>query len=314
MRCSLAISFVAVTALHAGSYSFDFLDIGVGTRARALGGSFVSVADDGSAMLWNPAGSSNAASSRFYFSHNSNFSGMATMDYISFVKPIVGHSSFSLAVIRHKVDDIPIFPELEGTPEERDTTPELQGDGNPLGYFGETASIYFINVAKKFRIKGSLISLGGNFKYFDESIYNTNATGIGVDLGTILSFNAKIPGTFGVGISMQDIAGTQIVWNTRSQAKDEIPMNWRLGVHYLVPIARFSTTLRFSYDRTTRYEGTNHAGIEYSFKENFVADLGWNQSKWCFGTGVKFWKICIQYGFITHSLGSSQAVSMEFIL
>ena len=314
MVACIAIIFCFVAALQAGSYSFDFLDLGIGTRARALGGSFASIADDGSALLWNPAGPSQASSSRFYFSHNANFSGMATIDYVSFIKPIVGNSSFSIAIIRHQVEDIPIFPELEGTPEERDTTPELQGDGNPLGYFGETANIYFMNIAKKIRFKGLDLALGGNFKYFDESLYGATGTGIGLDLGSILNFKTGIPGTFGIGISIQDIGGTQIVWNTQSETKDEIPMNYRMGFHYRIPVSQFQSHLRASFDRNTRYDGSNHLGIEYSFKEHFIADIGWSESKWSFGTGFRFWKIGVQYGFITHTLGSSHAMSMEFIL
>lgn len=310
----LLLACFSVTALSAGSYSFDFLDLGIGTRARALGGSFVSVADDGSALLWNPAGSSCVTSSRFYFTHNANFSGMATIDYLSFIKPIVGSSSFSVAIIRHRVDDIPIFPELEGTPEERDTTPELQGDGNPLGYFGETANIYFFNIARMLMVRGTRLAIGGNFKYFDETLYGANGTGIGIDIGSMLTFTTRIPGEFGMGVTLQDVSGTQIVWNTASEAKDRIPMNYRMGLHYRIPVSTFQSHLTIGFNRTTRYEGSNHFGAEYSFRDHFIADIGWNESRWSFGTGFRFWKIGLQYGFITHILGSSHAMSMEFIL
>jgi hypothetical protein len=312
--CILCTVLSLTASLRAGSYSFDFLDLGIGTRARALGGSFVSMADDGSALLWNPAGSSSANSSRFYFSHNANFSGMSTIDYISFIKPIIGSSSFSVAFIRHAVDDIPVFPELEGTPQERDTTPELQGNGIPLGYFGETAHIYFVNIAKMVTLHGNRLSIGGNFKYFDESLYGASATGIGLDIGTILAFKMMIPGMFGIGICMQDISDTRIVWNTQSETKDAIPMNYRMGLHYRIPISAIQSSFSIGFDRNTRYEGSNHVGMEYSYRDHFVVDMGWNQSKWSFGTGCKFWKIGVQYGFITHTLGSSHAMSMEFIL
>ncbi len=319
MRKTTALGFLLfiplmVCPLKAGSYAFDFVDLGIGTRARALGGSFTSIADDGSSLLWNPAGSSHAPSATFYFSHNVNFSGMATIDYIAFIKPIVGSSSFSIAVLRHAVDDIPIFPELEGTPQQRDTMPELQGDGNPLGYFGETATIYFVNIAKQLNFRGMPLSIGANFKYFNESLFSAEATGIGLDIGTILILKTKIPGTIGIGINMQDLSGTRIVWNTKSEAKDEIPMNYRMGVHYHIPVASIKSSFRASLDRNTRYGGTTHAGIEYSFNDIFFGDMGWNESRWSFGTGCRFWKIGIQYGFITHTLGSSHALSMEFIL
>ncbi len=305
----------AITApLSAGSYAFDFLDLGVGTRAKALGGSFVSIADDGSSLLWNPAGTSQVRSSRFYFMHNSNFSGYSTVDYISFIKPIVAQSFFSVAVIRHSVGEIPIFPELEGTPEERDTTSSLQGDGNPLGYFGETAHIYFINLSKLIKLKAAHLSLGGNFKYFDETMYSTTGTGIGLDIGTIVSFSTAVPGQFGIGLNLQDATGTQILWNTASQRKDIIPTNYSLGFHYKKQIHKLHSQFLITYDYHSRYGGSHHSGFEYSYRDYFLLQLGLNQTNWSFGTGIHFWKIGIQYGFISHTLGSSHVMSMEFLL
>ncbi|TES90622.1 MAG: hypothetical protein E3J87_09650 [Candidatus Cloacimonadota bacterium] len=313
------IFFLSFTILSAGNYSFDFLELGVGTRAKALGGSFVSVADDGSSILWNPAGTSRISSSRFYFMHNSNFAGMSNIDYISFIKPIVARSFFSIALIRHSVNDIPIFPELEGTPEERDTTPAMQGDGNPMGFFGEKANIYFINLSKLFEIKNLNFSLGGNFKYFDETFRVFDAdyggTGIGVDIGGIITLKTKkIPGRLTIGLNLQDATGTQILWNTTSQKKDIIPTNYRFGLNYRKEVEKIESSFLLTFDYNTRYDGSQHTGLEYSYKENFLVDIGWNKGRWSFGTGFKFWKIGIQYGFISHTLGPSHSVSMEFIL
>ncbi|MCK4233128.1 UPF0164 family protein [candidate division WOR-3 bacterium] len=307
--------FVSISTIWGGSYSFDFLDLGVGTRAKALGCSFVSIADDGSSILWNPAGTSQVSSSRLYFTHNSNFSGMSIIDYISFIKPIVAQSYFSIAVVRHNVNEIPLFPELEGTPEERDTTPSLQGDGNPMGYFNEMANVYIINLSKLIRLKHLNFSVGGNFKYFDETIYKTGGTGIGIDVGGIIVLKTKkIPGKLTLGVNLQDAMGTQILWNTVSQRKDIIPTNYRFGVNYKKEFKKIKSSFLVSFDHNTRYDGSRHIGLEYTYTENFLVDFGWNQGKLSFGTGFKFWKIAIQYGFITHTLGSSQSVSMEIIL
>lgn len=303
------------TYLSAGSYSFDFVDIGIGTRAKSLGGSFVSIANDGSSLLWNPAGTAKVSSSHLYFTHNSNFSGMSNIDYVSFVKPIMAKSYVSIALIRHSVSDIPIFPELEGTPEERDTTPALQGDGDPMGYFDEIANIYFFNLSKAFRFRNGNVSIGGNVKYFDETIYGTGGTGIGLDIGAILSIKIKgIPGEFSYGINLQDATGTQILWNTPTQRKDVIPTNYRLGTHYKKRFDRILSTFLISADFNSRYEGSTHFGFEYSYQDNFHCDIGLNQNKITFGTGFRFWKIGIQYGFIPHSLGTSHSISMELIL
>jgi|GEM_PF-4515392 len=307
--------FWSVSIANAGKYSFDFLSSGIGTRAKALGASFTSIADDGSALLWNPAGTCLFPSSQFYFTHNSNFSSMSSVDLISFTKPIVGKSAVSVAILRHGVSDIPIFPQLEGTPEERDTTPSMQGDGNPLGYFSESANIYYVNVSKQLNLRKAKFLLGGNFKYFNESLWGYSGTGIGTDFGGIFVFpRLKLPGILSIGINIEDAFGTQILWNTESQSKDNIPTNYRFGFNYFTSLNKIKSGIMLSFDYNFRYEGSKHFGIEYSYKNNFILDTGWNKGTLSFGTGFKFWKIAIQYAFISQTLGSSHSVSMGFTL
>ena len=40
----------------AGTTAAKFLSIGVGSKAVGMGGSYTSIADDATAMYWNPAG------------------------------------------------------------------------------------------------------------------------------------------------------------------------------------------------------------------------------------------------------------------
>ena len=43
-------------ANRTGGDAYPFLKIGVGAKAMGMGGAFVSLADDGTAPYWNPAG------------------------------------------------------------------------------------------------------------------------------------------------------------------------------------------------------------------------------------------------------------------
>ncbi|MBD3217903.1 MAG: hypothetical protein GF310_06450, partial [candidate division Zixibacteria bacterium] len=47
----------------------QFLEIGVSARAVAMGGSFTSIADDASAVYYNPAGMTQIFEKEFMFSH-----------------------------------------------------------------------------------------------------------------------------------------------------------------------------------------------------------------------------------------------------
>jgi len=301
--------------LIAGEYSFDFLDIGIGTRSRALGCTFVSIADDGASVFWNPAGTSLMQSSQFYFTHNANFGGLSTLDYISFIKPLLAKSSFSFAFIRHNVGEIPIFPELEGTSEERDTTPSIQGDGIPIGYFDESASVFIVNFSKSLFFSGNRLNVGCNFKYLNESIYSFNGTGIGVDIGFIIAIKQHLlPGQLTFGVSMKDASGTQIIWNTKTETKDIVLSDYRLGVSYKKKVNRINSSFMFAVEHSTRYDNNNHIGLEYTYKNHFLIDGGWNSGSFSIGTGFRFWKITIQYGFIPNAIGSSHSVSMTFTL
>jgi len=55
---------------RAGISTAQFLKIGVGARASALGDAFVAIANDVSALYWNPAGLVQFKNDEIIFSHN----------------------------------------------------------------------------------------------------------------------------------------------------------------------------------------------------------------------------------------------------
>jgi outer membrane protein OmpA-like peptidoglycan-associated protein len=69
----LLLAFLAApsfsNAQGAGSTSTNFLKIGMGARASAMGGSFTAVSDDATAIFWNPAGLVLADGTQFSLTH-----------------------------------------------------------------------------------------------------------------------------------------------------------------------------------------------------------------------------------------------------
>ena len=55
---TITLIFLLSASLHAseGGQGIPILDIGVGGKASAMGGAFISISDDATAILWNPAG------------------------------------------------------------------------------------------------------------------------------------------------------------------------------------------------------------------------------------------------------------------
>jgi long-subunit fatty acid transport protein len=67
---SFAQLFPTLGGQRAGISTLQFLKIGVGGRATAMGDAFIAVADDASSLYWNPAGLSQSMENQIFFSHN----------------------------------------------------------------------------------------------------------------------------------------------------------------------------------------------------------------------------------------------------
>ena len=98
------IFLIAVTALlgktsvasNNGQTAADFLNIGVGARAAAMGGAYTSVSDDATSVYWNPAGLMQLNSSQVVFSHFSWYQDIS-YEYIAVAYPTMNRWSFGLA-------------------------------------------------------------------------------------------------------------------------------------------------------------------------------------------------------------------------
>ena len=150
-----------------GTSAATFLRIPVGARAASMGEAFAAVSDDASSLFWNPGGIARVR----------NYALM--VDYSDWL-PGLHYTYFGLIMPVQTLGNIGISVTTLGTEEMDITTPD-----QPMGT-GETytaASIalgvsYSRNLTERF-------SFGGTFKYIDERILNSNATGLALDVGAI---------------------------------------------------------------------------------------------------------------------------------
>lgn len=68
---------------HGAGDAAHFLRAGLGARAYGLGGAFVALADDATAVYWNPAGLVQTSSFRFEGTYESRSGGLVDFQYIS---------------------------------------------------------------------------------------------------------------------------------------------------------------------------------------------------------------------------------------
>lgn len=150
-----------------GTASAAFLRIPVGARAVGMGSSFVSMKNDPSALYWNPSVISSAGSNALLVDHSPWLPGIS-FDFIGVVLPFESIGTIGISTTLLQTDEMDV------------TTPEA-----PMGT-GETftASSFAVGFTYS-RSLTDRFSIGGTFKYIRETIYNSSASGIAFDAGTI---------------------------------------------------------------------------------------------------------------------------------
>jgi hypothetical protein len=82
-----ALLLCPAVAVASGRLGGTAVNLGVGARAEAMGGAFVAVADDASALHWNPAGLGLVSDSRLSGTHTEWLGGVR-YEWLGFVQPV----------------------------------------------------------------------------------------------------------------------------------------------------------------------------------------------------------------------------------
>jgi len=99
---------------RSGISTAQFLKIGVGGRASAMGDAFVAVANDASALYWNPAGLSQFTQNQVMFSHNKWVVDI-NHDFLGLVYHMDATNSFGIALTSLSMKDMPVTTEFAPT-------------------------------------------------------------------------------------------------------------------------------------------------------------------------------------------------------
>ena len=323
----IALMLVHSGQVMGGKYAAEFLRIGVGSRALGMGGAFVAIADDGTAGYWNPAGLGNLRKHQVMFSHVQMFDNLAHHNFASLSVRVGNSMGIGISWVRLAVDDIPRYSELQGTKFDRFQNPDLRSTGLPDGYFGDIEDALMLSFGKGFFFDLALgggmmpvlipcrLSFGVNYKYISQSLDNAIGTGQGLDIGMKVDFlslasnETVVRRNLSLGLNLQDVTGTTVLWNTPNQTEDQLPLNLLIGMYYSELIPWLNTRVTLSMARDNSYQYTNHFGGEINIAKVLSLRAGMRDREFTAGAGFKILWLRVDYAFVSYDLGNSHRVS-----
>jgi hypothetical protein len=279
-----------------GTTAASFLNIDAGARGVGMGSAFVSVADDISSMYWNPAGLARMKHGEASFS-NTRWIADVSYNYAGVAIPLGQLGTLGANATFLTMDDM-----LRTTMANPEGTGETFSAGSYA--FGLT---YARSLTDRF-------SIGFNFKYIQERIWHTSATGMAVDIGTL--FDTQFQGMkIGMSISnygtkMQlsgrdlmvqmdidpSIAGNNPAINANLQTdKFDLPLLFRVGVSVDVLKGLYNSNLIVALDALHPNDDVEsvNVGLEYTFNKMVSLRAGYkslfarnSEEGLCFGGGL----------------------------
>lgn len=205
----LFASFYIQVKAQAPKYSNEFLSIGLGARAQAMGGAYVGIANDVTAAYWNPAGLSQIEGNiQIGLQHAELFAGIAKYDYAGLAAKVDATRTIGFTLIRFAVDDI------------IDSTDLIDADGNidynRLKSFSAADYAFLFTYSQKSKIEG--LRYGANVKVIHRIVGDfATAWGFGLDAG--LQYDKD---KWHFGLLAKDITSTFNAWHFNTENLDDV--------------------------------------------------------------------------------------------
>lgn len=216
-----------------GTTSAAFLEIGVGARPQALGGAFVSMADDALGMYWNPAGIGRATGFEAAFTHVSWLVD-TDFDFAGIVIPIGRPMALGFSVVSFSTGEQPVR-----------VVGQEEGTGEFYSSQDLAAMVSFaLNLTDRF-------SFGANGKYINQRVWNSSAAAIALDVGTL--YDTQLDG-LRIGFSVSNF-GSDMSLSGRdlrnvldpdalNEGVDNIPVSYETDSFALPLLFRFGLSYR----------------------------------------------------------------------
>lgn len=307
-RIIYAFGFLCLVCLKisfATKYAGDFEELGVSARAIGLGGAYVAVVNDASAIYYNPSATVRTKSQGFLLMHAESFGGIVKNNYLGIV--LFGQNQGAgLGILNNGVSNIKLTTLPDTTQPPSDTNqPILDRTVNANHW------VFYLNYSH--RIVSNLC-LGINAKMIYQTYGIASCFGMGIDFGGTLTFFEGLD----LGLRIRNLTSSPLFWNTKT--KELIPLRaffglartYRLNQDHLLLSFELETNPDAGLGNLTFAE---NIGIEYSYKQRLAARIGLYHRLVTLGFGASYKKFFLDYAYQTgyypqsQELGGSQKIS-----
>jgi opacity protein-like surface antigen len=298
-----------------GTSAAAFLSIGQGTRAIGMGSAFVAVANDPSALYWNPAGITKVNGVGFIVDHTTWIADI-DFNYLGLTYNLGNLGVLGVSFTTSNIGDMKVT-----------TIEKPEGTGETF-----TATDAAFGIAWAIQLTENF-SIGFNPKFVYQNIWKTSTSAIAIDMGVqyVTPFDGMILGmsisNFGTKMQLQGNS-TLVLYDPDPNSTGnngsipaylqtdswELPLIFRVGVAYdPIKIDQHRLTIALDALHVSDNNESVNLGGEYTFNDLFSIRGGYkslfletSEESFSLGAGIKqllLGNVAIQFDYAYQDFG-----------
>ncbi len=256
---------LGVTNAFAGKDAAAFLKKSVGVKAVGMGGAFTSIADDTSAIFWNPAG---LAQIQDYYSIYAMGTTGASDKYPGLKDVVPTHQFFAFSIPLQKFTEV-LGKTVIGVgyiSSKMDNIQHTDAGGQKLGTISDTDNAYYLSAGIPLWQTTTSLYLGASLKYITKNMSEVGVSdsGLDIDVGVIYSIDASEYGMINFGAIFQKGV---------NMGDDSAPMTTKVGASDKVLfVDKFQLTGAVDLVQRQEEPLSTNFGLEFGVIDIFKTD------------------------------------------